>query len=344
MKFRFNYIYILSFSMLTLFSCKKDGSFTQVKSGTTPGFTATDSVFVFTEADAASAAVTYNWTASEDWGYKSIVTYYLQIDEKGNGFKNATDVTIGTGILTKAYTVAGLNQVINNMGLAAGRQHDLVIRVKAAVDEVGDEVYSDSISLTVTPYYVPKVYTYLYLPGAYEGWSFDNAGLDSVASVNNDGNYEGYMYLTGSTEFKVTTAKSWDVNYGDGGSGSLSSSGGNIAVSAAGYYRLTVDINQLTYTMTNTTWSIYGSALGSADAAMTFNAGTGAWTVTTTLSAGTFYFRANSADAITLSDVSNNGTLASGTTGAITVDAAGTYTISMNLSNPGNYTYSLTAQ
>lgn len=342
MKFRFNYIYILSFSMLILFSCKKDGSLTQVKSGTTPGFTATDSVFVFTEADASNAAVTYNWTASENWGYKSIVTYYLQIDEKGNGFKSATDVTIGTGALTKAYTVAALNQVINNMGLAAGRQHDLVIRVKAAVDAVGDEVYSDSISLTVTPYYVPKVYNYVYLPGAYESWAFDNAGLDSVASVKNDGNYEGYMYLTGATEFKVAPAKSWDLSYGDGGSGSLSTSGGNIAVSAAGYYRLTVDINQLKYTMTNTTWSIYGSAVSSADVAMTYSAG--AWKVTTALSAGTFYFRANSADAITLSDVSNNGTLAAGTTGAITVDAAGTYTISINLSNPGNYTYSLTAQ
>lgn len=342
MKVGFKFIYILSFSLLILFSCKKDGSFTQVQTGTAPVLTATDSVFAFTEADASTAAVTYSWTASENWGYKSIVTYYLQIDEKGNGFKNATEVTIGSGVLKQAYTVAALNQVINNMGLAAGRQHDLVLRVKAAVDTVGDASYSDSVSLTVTPYYVPKVYHYVYLPGAYEGWAFDNAGLDSIASVKNDGNYEGYMSLSGATEFKVTTAKSWDVNYGDGGSGTLSSSGGNIAVSAAGYYRLTVDINQLKYTMTNTTWSIYGSAVGSADAAMTYSAGV--WTVTTALSAGTFYFRANSADVITLSDVSNNGTLASGTTGAITVETAGTYTISMSLGNPGNYTYSLTAQ
>ena len=343
MKFRFNYIYILSFSMLILFSCKKDGSFTQVKSGTTPKFTATDSVFVFTEASAADAAVTYTWTASEDWGYKSIVTYYLQIDEKGNGFKNATDVTIGTGILTKAYTVAALNQVINNLGLAAGREHDLVIRVKAAVDAVGDEVYSDSISLKVTPYYVPKVYTYLYLPGGYESWSFDNAGLDSIASVKNDGTYEGYMYLTGATEFKITKGKSWDVNYGDGGSGSLTANGSNIAVAEGGYYRLTADLNQLKYTMTKTTWSIAGTAL-SGDAALTYSATTGIWSVTATLGTGTFYFRANGVDAITLSDVSNNGTLASGTTGVITVDAAGTYQITMNLSNPGNYTYSLKAQ
>lgn len=343
MKFRFNYIYILSVSMLALFSCKKEGSDTRVTNGTTPAFKATDSVFVFTQADASKAAVTYTWTASENWGYKSIVTYYLQIDEKGNGFKHATDVTIGTGTLTKAYTVAGLNQVINNLGLAAGREHDLVIRVKAAVDAVGDEVYSDSISLTVTPYYVPKVYTYLYMPGAYEGWAFDNAGLDSIASVKNDGTYEGYMNLTGATEFKITKGKSWDVNYGDGGSGALSSGGGNIAVAAAGYYRLTADLNQLKYTMTKTTWSIYGSAVsGGGDAAMTYN--NGVWSITATLGTGTFYFRANNADAITLSDVSSNGTLAAGTTGAITVDAAGTYTISINLGNPGNYTYSLKAQ
>ena len=337
-------IYILSLSVMLLFSCKKEGSFTQLKTGTTPVLTATDSVFVFTEGNASGNAVTYSWTASANWGYKAIVSYYLQIDEKGNGFANPAEISMGNGILTKSYTVAALNQVINNMGLAAGREHHLVLRVKAAVDTVGDEVYSDSVSLTVTPYYVPKVYTYLYLPGGYEGWDFANAGLDSVASVKNDGTYEGYIHLTGATEFKITTAKGWDVNYGDGGGGSLQSNGGNIAVAAGGYYRLAVDIHQLKFSLTNTTWSVYGSATGSADAAMTYNASTGTWSVTTMLSAGTFYFRANGADAISLSDVSANGTLASGSAGAITIDAGGTYTITMNLSNPGNYTYSLTAQ
>lgn len=338
-----NKILIICLCVIGLFSCKKEGSFTQVRTGTTPTFSATDSVFGFAAEDATETAVTYSWTASENWGFKAIVTYSLQIDQKGNGFADATEVAIGAGTLTKAYTVSALNQIINNMGLAAGRQHELVVRVKAAIDNVGDEVYSDSIPLTVTPYYVPKVYPYIYLPGGYEGWSFDDARLGALASVNNDKTYEGYVnFPDATTEFKITTAKSWDVNYGDGGSGALASGGGNMKATAAGYYRITADLNTLTWGMTATTWSIAGTAAGT-DKEMTYNSTTGAWEATVSLQAGTFYFRANNADAITLSDDDSNGVLTAGSNGAIAITTAGNYTITMNLGNPGNYIYTLAA-
>ncbi|HJT73453.1 MAG TPA: SusE domain-containing protein [Chitinophaga sp.] len=338
-----NKILIICLCAAGFFACKKEGSFTQVKIGTKPAFSATDSVFAFTSADAGETAVTYSWTASDDWGYKAVVNYSLQIDEKGNGFTRATEISVGAGTLKKEYTVAALNQIINNMGLAAGRQHELVIRVKAAVDTVGDEIFSDSISLTVTPYYVPKVYNSVYLPGGYEGWSFDDPRLGSLASVNNDKTYEGYVYFPdANTEFKVTTAKSWDVNYGDGGGGALSSGGGNMKAATAGYYRITANLNALTWTITATTWSIAGSAVGT-DKAMTYNSTTGEWSATVSLSAGSFYFRANNADAIALSDDDNNGVLTAGSAGAISIATAGTYTVTMNLGNAGNYVYTLTA-
>jgi len=328
-----------------LASCEKQDSFTQVKPGTTPAFSGTATEFVFSADNAASDAVTYSWTASTDWGYRAIVNYSLQVDEKGNGFRKATDIFTAANSLKKTFTVAALNQAINNLGLAAGRQHELVIRLKAAVDTVGNEVYSDSLLLTVTPYYVPKVYPAVYVPGGYEGWSFDDPRLGALASVNNDKKYEGYLYFPdANTEFKIAAAKSWDVNYGDGGGGSLVSNGNNIKAVEAGYYKLTADLNALNFTLTNTTWSITGTATANADKAMTFDAATRKWSITTSLQAGSFYFRANNANTIALSDDDNNGVLTAGNAGLITIGNAGTYTITADLNNPGNYIYTLTAQ
>lgn len=323
-------------------SCEKQDSFTQVKTGTTPTFSATATEFEFSPANAEQEAVTYSWTKSSDWGYRAVVNYTLQIDEEGNGFRNAAEAFSENNTLSKTFTVEALNQVINNMGLAAGRRHELVIRLRAAVDTVGNEVYTDSVLLTVTPYYVPKVYPYVYLPGGYQGWSFDDPRLGMLASVNNDKVYEGYLHFPdANTEFKVTTAKSWDLNYGDGGGGSLEKDGPNIKAAEAGYYRLTVNLNTLTWSQTNTTWSISGSATGGTDKAMNFDPATRKWSITTALQEGSFYFRANNANTITLSDDDNNGVLTAGNAGAINIATAGTYIITMDLNNPGNYIYTL---
>ena len=109
----------------------------------------------------------------------------------------------------------------------------------------------------------------------------------------------------------------------------------------AGYYLMRADLNGLTWSVTKTTWSITGSAVGGADKAMTFNAATKKWSITTTLQAGSFYFRANNANTIALSDDDNNGVLTAGSAGAISIETAGTYTITMDLNNPGNYIYTL---
>jgi starch-binding outer membrane protein SusE/F len=334
-----------SLCVMAFASCEKQDSFTQVNAGTTPTFSATATEFVFTADNATEEAVTYKWSASDNWGYKAVVNYALEVDEKGNGFSHATEIFNANNGLSKAFTVAALNQAINNMGLAAGRQHELVIRVKAAVDTVGNEVFSDSVLLTVTPYYVPKVYPSIYLPGGYQGWSFDNADLGSLASVKNDKKYEGYLnFPDANTEFKITPAKSWDLNYGDAGGGSLVSNGGNIKAAEAGYYRVTADLNVLTWTITRTTWSINGSATGGVDKAMTFDPATKKWSVTTSLQAGDFYFRANNADTVAFSDDDSNGVLSAGSAGVINIATTGTYTITMDLSNAGNYIYTLSVE
>lgn len=86
-----------------------------------------------------------------------------------------------------------------------------------------------------------------------------------------------------------------------------------------------------------------GTAL-TAETPMTYSATTNVWTATAVLSAGSLKFRANGSDTINLGDTEDkDGNLASGGT-AIPITVAGTYLITMDLSNPGNYSYTLTKQ
>ena len=101
----------------------------------------------------------------------------------------------------------------------------------------------------------------LYTPGEYQGWSPATAA--TVYTRNLDFKYEGYIYFQEATKFKFTSAPNWDeTNYGDGGNGTLSTSGGNISVEEAGYYKVNVDLSgsPYTYSLEKTEWGLIGDA------------------------------------------------------------------------------------
>lgn len=197
------------------------------------------------------------------------------------------------------------------------------------------------------------VFGLLFVPGDYQGW--DPSKAPSLASVKNDGSYEGYVNITTTGGFKFTSLPSWSgTNYGDGGGGSLSNNGsaGNLNVANAGYYYLTANTKTNVWSATATTWSIIGGFAASnwsTDIPMTYNASSNTWTGTITVTASDqFKFRANNDWTINLGDAGGSaiGTLSYGGNNigdasknvAIT---AGTHVITLNLSNAGYYTYSI---
>jgi hypothetical protein len=189
-----------------------------------------------------------------------------------------------------------------------------------------------------------KVYPVIYVPGSHQGWK--PAEAPQLASVLSDGNFEGYVNFTSAnTEFKFTQGPNWDVNWGDdGGNGTLEPNGANIVAAEAGYYKINVDLNAMTYTLTKTTWGIIGSATPGkwdSDQPMTYNSVTGMWEITLDLTAGDVKFRANSNWDLNYGDDGGNGTLERN--GAnIAVPTAGKYVVTMKLGTP-DYTYSITA-
>ncbi len=202
---------------------------------------------------------------------------------------------------------------------------------------------SKSLIVSPRPKKQKKSYTLLYVPGSYQGW--DPANTNTVlASVLNDGNFEGYLYFPdANTEFKFCVNPDWSVNYGDDGAdGTLDPNGANIVAAEPGYYKINVNLNDLTFTFVKTDWGLIGSATAGgwgSDENMTYDAATGLWTITTDLSAGEVKFRANDDWAINLGDNGADGILEYD--GAnIPIAQAGTYNITLKLGTP-DYTYTV---
>ena len=200
----------------------------------------------------------------------------------------------------------------------------------------------------------------LYVPGAYQDWKPESAPQIGAATGGTE-RFEGYVNFAGTGEqsFKFTDAPDWThTNYGNAGSGTLTTDGNaaGLTLPAGGYYELTVDLSKKTWAATKTTWSIIGNATPGGwekDTPMTYDADKQAWTVTVAMKAdGSFKFRANSAWKIDFA-LNSDGKLQyadnpfydyNSTLKDLTVPDDGTYVITLDLHNPGKYTYSLVAQ
>lgn len=122
---------------------------------------------------------------------------------------------------------------------------------------------------------------------------------------------------------------------------------GNPAIVSPGVWRVQFDNESMLVEMTMTQWTVTGSALASP-VAMRYDAATRTWNASATLTAGKLRFETIP---VMMGDPTFNLGLANGGISTlkadgtdITVTEAGTYAISLVLSNPPYYTYSITRQ
>ncbi|MFD1256197.1 SusE domain-containing protein [Mucilaginibacter terrae] len=243
-----SFIAVCGVLLLMITSCKKDETKTTAalgNSGTIAASTTTPPLSLATETN---PAVTLNLSAATPvTGYKSVaVTYTLQIGKKGSNFVVPQEISATvTGV---TLTQDALNTVLHNLKLVDGVSTQVEVRMKSSVAANIDAAYSNVITLTVTPY---SRTSYLYVPGAYQGWDPTAANVGSLASPTSNNIYDGNItFTTGNLAFKITTKKNWDVAYGNGGSGKLSLTGGDLTVPSAGTYAIHVDMTTLSYTLT----------------------------------------------------------------------------------------------
>lgn len=301
-------------------------------------------------ADDAKEALTFTLKAA-DYGYNAGVTYTLQIDKKGNDFKNANNVALANA-LTKSFTVKELNKlIVERLGATPGVTSNFEARIKSDISDNITSLYSNVVSFSVIPYLIKITYPELYVPGSYQGW--DPASAERIASSNYDEKYEGFInFPDAGTKFKFTPLPNWSADWGDDGTktGKLKAKATDIEVKDAGYYQIKADTIALTYSVVKTDWGLIGDATAGGwdkDENMTYDATKKVWTITTTLKGGkTIKFRANDAwdinfgDGFSKDSISPDG-VCDYNGDNIPVGEDGSYTITLNLSSPGNYSYSL---
>ena len=340
-------ILVILLGVTFLSSCEKDETKIILNAEATGGKITAPSTgddYVLTSADSANYLI-FNWTAP-NYGFNAAISYTVQLDKEGNNFSSPINLVKGASGTSDSIMIYDLNTQLQDY---AGTSSDFQIRVRSILSgenssAYADTLYSDTITVSATPYKTVVNYASIYIPGAYQGW--DPTTANPLYSLDNNGIYSGYVYFPdASNEFKVTLDKTWNDNYGDTGADlSLDAAGDNIIVKGAGYYLVVVNMNSLTYTVTKTDWGITGDFTGWADGAdipLNYDQNTGLLTATTTMTAGGIKFRANGAWNIDYGDTGADGILnADGDN--ITIAAGGTYTVNLNLNGP-IYTYTVTA-
>ncbi|MDO6388822.1 SusE domain-containing protein [Pontibacter sp. BT731] len=344
MKSTINKLFTLCLISLVLFSCEKEEERLVLRPGAVPTLASTANSVELAAENKAEDAITLNWTAA-DYGFQAAVTYTLQFIAEGGDFAEAREVETTPGMLSKTLTVAELNTLATQLGLAPNNEGTMQVRVKSSVAESVTPTHSNVVSIKVTPFLDIIEYVSLWVPGSHQGW--DPAKAPKVSSVNDNGVYEGYVnFPDAKTNFKLNPAPNWDNDFGgtsSGNKGTLVAKGTDLQVDGAGYYLLKANTNQLTWEAVKTTWGVIGDATGSwdNDQDMTYDATAQVWKATLQLSVGEIKFRANDKWDINFGDDNADASLEYGAAN-IKVTEAGRYEVVLNLANPGNYTYTLT--
>lgn len=312
-------------------------------------------------AENLATAFTVSWEEA-DFGASVAVSYSVEIDTAGNEFADAAVLGTTTDATLES-TLGDLNDLIlNDLDLVPNVAVKLELRVVASSTGF-DDLVSDEVGLMVTSFFeeteAPVVYPKIYIAGSYQGWNI--TAPDSIASVEDNGVYEGYVYFPAAEDiqFKLYAQVAWEpLSWGatEGVEGKIEVANCaclNFHVPEAGYYLLSVDLNELTYILIKTNWGIIGGATPTgwdSSTDMTYDETTKTWSVTADMIAnGSFKFRANNEWVLDFG-IDANGKLTYANhpwkeyfeAPQLTVAEDGNYTIVLDLHNPDNYTYSIT--
>jgi hypothetical protein len=209
---------------------------------------------------------TFTWSPAFP-GFAGTITYTLQYDSAGKNFVTPQEIVVGTSLYSKAMTQAEMNTTGLNSGIPMGNSGKVEYRIKA-VTSSGAISYSNVVNVTIQTY-IPILR--FYLPGSYQtstgngtDWTPGDAPeliRDLRASVFNK-LYYIYIYLPAGAQFKFTQGRTWDVNYGGTAGNLVAGSPDNLSVSAAGVYRISIDVSTLKYSIKQGRMGFVGGATG----------------------------------------------------------------------------------
>lgn len=306
--------------------------------------------------------ITVVWNHAK-YALNTEINYTVEIAAAGSNFANPIVLQTATSRQI-TLSVEQFNQKCLDAGLIPFTSAGLDIRVKAALGTSSSlEVISNKITINVTPYTTDL--PLLGVPGVHQGW---NAATSPrlAASAYGKTDFEGFVWLDGEYKFASAHPTTRVVDWPNQGGGPDFADDGSFSgvlvadnevncIATAGYYMVKANTapttqanpNGLSYSIQQTNWAVTGSGTPNGwpdpapDHDMTYNPTSKKWTITLALSVGEIKFRANDAWILNLG-ADNNGDDSMDFGGPnIAITTAGTYTITLDLSNPRAYTYSV---
>lgn len=244
--------------------------------------------------------------------YKEPVTYNVSVRSgsvaarSGEGYTDIATNLTGTSL---TMTVDQWNEAFVAAGAPEAEESTLYFRVTAFSESAPNGVPGTDVAMTVTTYLA----TYpdqLYVPGSYQGW--DPASAPTIPqSKLTKGLFECYLDLTtadgSDVEFKLSPAPAWGDDFGSDDAVAEETANtvvvkgtvggpGNIKA-PSGIYRVSINkkFNTLEMVKIESMGLIGDATAGGWDAEtpMEYDAATNTYSVTTTLKAGGYKFRAN---------------------------------------------------
>ncbi|MCF1715795.1 SusE domain-containing protein [Flavihumibacter sp. RY-1] len=158
---RLSIFLLLGVLLTSLWSCEKEENRVYFEGGTPPALTVNNASPGLRFEDSDKEAIRFNWTNPDfkfNTGISSQdVNYILEMDTAGANFSRPTKASVSVNReLSRSFTVSQFNDVLQNtMLLAAGKEHNLEVRVRASIGNTATAVFSNSISIKATPYALP---------------------------------------------------------------------------------------------------------------------------------------------------------------------------------------------
>ncbi|MDB4924147.1 SusE domain-containing protein [Mucilaginibacter sp.] len=342
-----------SIVLVSLASCKKSDTLVVTNGGTAGTLSTSVTTMVLDKAklNDTTKVISFNFT-NANYGYTSATTNTLQIDLASDNWAKPQSVTISNKLLSQGFSTMDFNSLLLKLGLTAGASSQVSARIAYSVGTSVKPVYSNVVTLTLTPF---NLTSFLYVPGAYQGWN--PATADSILSATSNGIYTGIINFTaGNLGFKITPAKTWTNSYGANGATVVYNGGSDITAPAAGLTWVTLNLN--TNTITFAPVAYYYSIIGDAtpggwgsDTDMKYDNGNQFWTITSPFTAAAgqaFKVRRNHDWGTSYGTIAtpNGVDLTSSNGGNISVTVAGTYkfNFSVNATDGTKATYTMIKQ
>ncbi len=314
------------------------------------GFRVAEPKVVMCQGNEEKTGINFSWnrTATDN-----LRDYTVEAAAEGTHFEAPVELGTTDGGQV-GFQVKDLNRKMCKL-IPAGTTGKVELRVKAyPLYGKNTAVYSDAVALNVTTYLHYTEYTYpryMKMPGNYQNWDLANA--PQLVSVNNDGEYEGYVtFANNYPQFMFVKGTTWEKTntFTHIGNSKFGFGGGVLAIfGGAGTYLVKASTNTNTWSYTKiNNWGIHGTALAAntgTDPVMSYDEANKAYVMGVNLQPGAFRFRANNNDAVNLGKEVKDGYEVPVAGGAdFTVATAGYYNIYLKVDLAGNYACTVAKQ